>query len=125
MIRFKHKGDFSKLEKFLKRSSDGIPAMLLDRYGQAGVAALSAATPKNTGDTADGWYYRIEKEPGVLKLVFCNSNNQNGVPIAIVLQYGHATKNGGFVYGRDYINPAVQPIFDKLTEEAWEEVKRR
>lgn len=125
MIKFKHKGDFSNLEKFLGRSSDGVSITILDKYGQEGVRALSAATPKNTGKTAESWYYKTEKKNGVLKITFCNSNIQNEVPIAIILQYGHATKNGGFVQGRDYINPAIQPIFDKMTAMAWEEVKKR
>ncbi len=125
MIKFKHKGNFSNLEKFLERSADGVPMKVLDKYGHEGVRALSAATPVATGRTADSWYYKTEKKNGVLKITFCNSNIQNEVPIAIVLQYGHATKNGGWVQGRDYINPAIQPIFDKMAAMAWEEVKKR
>lgn len=125
MIRFRHKGDFSNLEKFLEHSADGVPKKVLDKYGQEGVRALSSATPKATGKTADSWYYKTEKKNGMLKIIFCNSNIQNEVPVAIVLQYGHATKNGGWVQGRDYINPAIQPIFDKMTAMAWEEVKKR
>ena len=96
----------------------------LDKYGQAGVNALQAATPVDTGLTASSWYYEITNNDGVVRITFNNSNIQNGVPIAIILQYGHATRNGGWVEGRDYINPAIQPIFDKITETAWREVTR-
>lgn len=125
MIRFRHKGNFSNLEKLLQHSADGVPMKVLDKYGQEGVSALSAATPKSTGRTAESWYYKTEKKKGVLKIIFCNSNIQNDVPIAIILQYGHATKNGGWVQGRDYINPAIQPVFDKMASMAWEEVRKR
>lgn len=125
MIKFRHKGDFSGLERFLERSADGIPMSVLDKYGQEGVRALVASTPKDTGKTAGSWYYRTERTKGMLKLVFCNSNIQNGTPIAVVLQYGHATRNGGFVQGRDYIDPALRPVFDRMAEEAWKEVKKR
>lgn len=125
MIKFRHKGDFSGLEKFLERSADGIPMSVLDKYGQEGVRALAASTPKDTGKTAGSWYYRTERTKGMLKLVFCNSNIQNGTPVAVVLQYGHATRNGGFVQGRDYIDPALRPVFDRMAEEAWKEVKKR
>lgn len=125
MIKFRHKGDFSGLERYLGRSAEGIPLSVLDKYGQEGVRALSASTPKDTGTTAGSWYYRTEKSKGVLKLIFCNSNIQNGTPVAVVIQYGHAARNGGFVQGRDYINPALRPIFDRMAQEAWEEVRKR
>lgn len=125
MIKFKHKGDFSNLEKFLERSAGGVPVRILDRYGQEGVRALSSATPKDTGKTSESWYYKTEKKNGVLKIIFCNSNIQNEVMIAIILQYGHVAKNGVWIQGRDYINPAIQPIFDKMAAMAWEEVKKR
>jgi hypothetical protein len=96
----------------------------LDRFGKEGVAALSSATPVNTGLTASSWYYEIKHEKGCSTISFHNSNIQNGVPIAIILQYGHGTNNGGWVEGRDYINPAIQPIFDKITNEAWKEVTK-
>ena len=89
-----------------------------------GVAALSSATPVDTGLTANSWHYTIENVNGYIKISFNNSNIQNGVPIAIILQYGHGTRNGGWVEGRDYINPAIQPIFDKITENAWREVTK-
>lgn len=122
MIRFKQKGDFSKLERYLKKVKETSYERLLDKYGKEGVAALSAATPVRTGETANSWYYRIREEKGKVSIDFCNSNIQNGIPIAIILQYGHGTNNGGWVEGRDYINPAIQPIFDKIAKNAWEEV---
>ena len=96
----------------------------LDKYGREGVAALSSATPVDTGLTADSWYYKVEHANGSASINFYNSNIQNGVPIAIILQYGHGTGNGGWVQGRDYINPAIQPIFDKIAENAWREVTK-
>ena len=121
-IVFKQKGDYSKVTKYLERIKRGVNIRSLDKYAAEGVKALSAATPVDTGLTAKSWYYEIEQKNGVIRISFCNSNIQNGVPIAIILQYGHGTRTGGWVEGRDYINPAIQPIFDKLTEEAWKEV---
>jgi hypothetical protein len=96
----------------------------LDEYGRKGVAALSSATPVDTGQTANSWYYKIERTNTSVSLVFCNSNVQNGVPIAIVLHYGHGTGTGGWVQGRDYINPAIQPIFDEIANNLWREVAK-
>lgn len=124
MISFRQKGDFSKTKKFLEKAKSIVHMSTFDKYGKEGVAALSSATPKNTGATANSWYYKITNENGVAKISFCNSNIQNGVPIAIILQYGHATRNGGWVQGRDYINPAIRPIFDKIAKDAWEEVTK-
>lgn len=125
MITFRQKGDFSKLTSFLERAKEGVHLGDLDKYGREGVAALSSATPVDTGLTASSWYYEIINKDGVARIIFCNSNLQNGVPIAIVLQYGHATGTGGWVEGRDYINPAVRPIFDRLANSAWKEVTKR
>lgn len=124
MIGFRHKGDFSKTTSFLKRMKENNFIKDLDKYGQKGVDALASATPVDTGLTASSWYYKIEREDGRVKLSFCNSNIQNGVPIAIILQYGHATRNGGWIEGRDYINPAIQPIFDEIANNAWREVTK-
>ena len=125
MISFKQKGDFSKLTSFLEKSKNAIKIGDLDKYGKEGVAALSSATPVESGLTANSWYYEIVNKHGTITLEFKNSNIQNGVPIAIILQYGHGTRNGGWVEGRDYINPAIQPIFDKITNDAWKEVTKR
>lgn len=124
MIRFRQKGDFSKATGFLEKAKHVVRQGLLDRYGREGVKALCSATPTDTGLTASSWYYKIVNRSGFAKITFCNSNIQNGVPIAILLQYGHGTRNGGWVEGRDYINPAIRPVFDKLANDAWEEVRK-
>lgn len=124
MITFRQKGDFSKTKKFLENAKKAVNIRDLDRIGKEGVAALAAATPVNTGLTAKSWYYEIVRKAGKVEINFHNSNIQNGVPIAILLQYGHGTRNGGYVQGRDYINPAIQPIFDRLANEAWKEVTK-
>lgn len=122
MIRIKQKGDFSKVTHYFQRVKQAAKIKDLDKYGKKGVEALSKATPVDTGKTANSWYYEIAKENGVARISFCNSNIQNGVPIAIILQYGHGTNNGGWVEGRDYINPAIQPLFDEMAKDAWKEV---
>lgn len=124
MITFKQKGDFSKLTHFLQNAKNGIAVDILDKYGREGVKALASATPKDTGKTAASWTYRIIRQKDSVSITFENSNIQNGVPIAIILQYGHATRNGGWVQGKDYINPAIRPIFDQLADEAWKEAVR-
>ena len=122
MITFKHKGDFSKVTKYLERARKGVNINSLHQYGRAGVAALASATPIDTGLTASSWSYELSQANGVVRITFSNSNIQNGIPIAIILQYGHGTGTGGWVEGRDYINPAIQPIFDRIAEDAWKEV---
>ena len=124
MIKIRQKGDFKKLTSFLEKAKEGFDIGILDKYGKKGAAALSSATPIDTGLTASSWFYKIENKNGVAKIEFHNSNIQNGVPIAVILQYGHGTKNGGYVVGRDYINPAIQPVFDELAKNAWKEVTR-
>lgn len=124
MIVFRQKGDFSKTRRYLERSKTAIRLSDLDRYGRQGVAALASATPVDSGLTANSWEYTIENRNGVVKISFTNSNIQNGVPIAVILQYGHATGTGGWVQGRDYINPAIQPIFDEIVNNAWREVTK-
>ena len=124
MITFRQRGDFSKLTNFMERAKEAVHLGNLDKYGQEGVAALASATPVDTGQTANSWHYKIEQKNGSVSIGFYNTNIQNGVPIAIILQYGHATRNGGWVQGRDYINPAIQPIFDQIAEYAWKEVTR-
>ena len=122
MIKIRQKGDYSKVTRYLERVKKGVNIRNLDKYGREGVAALASSTPVRTGLTANSWYYEINNKNGVITISFSNSNIQNGVPIAIILQYGHATRNGGWVEGRDYINPAIQPIFDEITKNAWKEV---
>ncbi len=123
-ITFTSKGDFSNTFRFLEKAKQAARIKILDRYGREGVEALRDATPIDSGLTANSWYYEIERKHNSITISFNNSNIQNGVPIAIILQYGHGTRNGGWVEGRDYINPAIQPIFDKMADKAWEEVTR-
>ena len=118
MITIKQKGDFKNTEKFLKNKKR-ININILDKYGKIGVEALKKNTPVDTGITSNSWYYEIENQNGKVTLNFYNSNVKNNVNIAIIIQYGHGTKNGGWVDGRDYINPAVQPVFDKILNDVW------
>lgn len=124
MISFRQKGDFSKLTRFLERAKEAVHIGDLDKFGKEGVAALASATPVDSGETANSWYYKITNRKGSVTISFHNSNIQNGVSIAVILQYGHGTRNGGWVQGRDYINPAIQPIFDKIANNAWKEVTK-
>ena len=124
MISFRHKGDFSKLSRYLEKAKNVVHLGDLDKYGRAGVAALASATPVDSGLTASSWSYEIVRAKGSITINFNNSNIRNGVPIAVILQYGHGTGTGGWVEGRDYINPAIQPIFDKIANDAWREVTK-
>lgn len=120
------KGKFSKTEKFFDTIADAIRRVDLEKYGKMGVNALKEATPKDSGNTANSWFYVITHDEinKTYDISWYNSNIADGwYPIAIMLQYGHATNNGGYVKGRDYINPALQPIFDKIAQDAWKEVK--
>lgn len=122
MISFKQKGDFSKTEKFLKKSLGRDYRSVLEKYARQGVVALSAATPVDTGLTASSWSYEIIQNESGISVEWHNSNINRGVNIALILQYGHGTRNGGYVVGRDYINPALRPIFDDMANAAWREV---
>lgn len=124
MISFRHKGDFQKLTNYFVQVDKKVKNIDLDQFGKEGVAALASATPVDTGLTANCWYYEIERVRGGASLTFYNSNVHRGINIAIILQYGHGTGTGGWVQGRDYINPAIQPIFDKIAENAWKEVTK-
>ena len=124
MITFRQKGDFSKVTHYFEKLKETAKLGVLDKYGREGVAALASATPTETGLTASSWSYTIERQNGSVAIVFEKSNINKGVPIAIILQYGHGTGTGGWVQGRDYINPAIQPIFDKMADEAWKEVTK-
>lgn len=122
MISFKSKGNFNKTEKFLKKSLGRDYLKVLDKYGRIGVDALSSATPIDSGLTAVSWSYEIVQNDDSISIVWNNSNVVSGVNIAVILQYGHATRNGGWVEGRDYINPALRTIFEELANAAWKEV---
>lgn len=122
LIEVKSKGNFKKTYSFLEKIKEGFDIGLLDKYGKMGVEALEMTTPMDTGLTAASWYYQIERDGKNVSLQFLNSNIQNGIPIAIILQYGHATRNGHYIEGIDYINPALRPVFEKLAAEAWKEL---
>lgn len=122
MIVLSSKGDFSKATRYFERLKETAKLGVLDKYGREGVAALSSATPIETGLTANSWTYKIQLSESSASIEFHNSNINNGVPIAIILQYGHGTGTGGWVEGRDYINPAIRPVFDKIVEDLWKEV---
>lgn len=124
MITFRHKGNFSKTRRYLERVKEAINLGFFDKYGREGVAALESATPVESGETAAAWDYQIDHGRESITLSFTNSHVNQGVPIAIILQYGHGTGTGGWVQGRDYINPAIQPIFDKIANDAWREVTK-
>lgn len=124
VVMFRQKGDFKRTSDFLKRANRLNLDAILNQYGQEGVEALRAATPKDTGTTANSWSYAVHKGTCSITITWSNSNIVDGVPIAVILQYGHGTRNGGYVQGTDYINPAMKPIFDKIAQRAWEEVKR-
>lgn len=123
-IEFKHKGDFSKTNKYFDRVKNAAKTNIFEKYGKRGVQALSSETPNDSGKTANSWYYEINQSKEATVISFYNSNINKGVPIAIILQYGHGTGTGGWVEGRDYINPAIQPIFDQMAEEIWKEVTK-
>lgn len=121
-ISVSSKGNWEKTTKLLERTSkQSIKMDVLRQYGELGVQSLAINTPVDTGETATSWYYTISNQNGKWKISFMNRNIVNGVPIAIILQYGHATRNGGWVEGRDYINPALRPIFDGMANKAWKE----
>lgn len=122
MITFQQKGDFSKTTKFFEKLLNVVKLGELDRYGRQGVEALASATPKDTGRTAESWKYEIVRDRESATIRWYNTNENNGVNIAVILQYGHGTRNGGYVRGRDYINPAIQPVFDEIAETAWKEI---
>ena len=121
-ISFKSHGDLKKTSEYFKKAKEIAKRIDFDKYGQAGVDALQAATPRDTGLTALSWYYQIRKNRDRISIEFYNSNVNQGVPIAIILQYGHGTLGGGYVAGRDYINPVIRHIFDDLANNAWKEV---
>lgn len=122
MVSVKTKGDHDKTTKFLRSASFKNPTAILERYGQLGVERLMEATPRATGLTANSWYYEVVKGDGQYYLNFGNSNVQNGLRVAVILDVGHGTGNGGYVRGRDYIDPAIRPIFEQIAAAAWKEV---
>lgn len=124
MISISSKGNFKKTDKFFKDMTSLQYKSILDKYGREGVNALMEATPKDSGETANCWTYKISKTKNGKIITWSNTNVINGVSIAILIQYGHATRNGGCVQGRDFINPAIRPIFDKISNDIWKEVTK-
>ena len=124
MIKFVHKGSFKNTEAFLNRNKNMEIRDILDRYGREGVEALKANTPIDSGKTADSWGYEIVEDSKGYRIYWTNTHFNKGVNIAILIQYGHGTGTGGYVEGRDFINPAIRPIFDNMAESAWKEVTR-
>lgn len=123
-IKITVKGDWKKTDKFLERIKNLFKLGVFDKYGRAGVNALQSATPKDSGRTANSWSYKINRSSGKVSIVWSNSNINKGVNIAVILQYGHGTGTGGYVSGRDYINPAMRSIFDNMADELWREVTK-
>jgi hypothetical protein len=122
LIRFKHRGDLSKTEKFLKHARDAKLRPILEKYAREGIQILASATPKDTGITSDSWDFEIVIKRTGFSIHWTNNALADGVPIVILLQYGHGTRSGTFVEGRDFINPATRPLFDKIAENVWKEV---
>lgn len=121
-VKFEVSGGFTKTERFLNRMKRREYLNVLDEFGRDGVQALRNATPVDSGATAEAWDYEIKRTRNYTEIVWTNSNINDGVPIAVILQYGHGTGTGGYVQGRDYINPVIRPIFDKIAEKAWKVV---
>lgn len=122
MFKISHKGNFEKTTRFLNGALRLKAQKILERYARAGVAALASATPYDTGGTANAWGYRVSVSSRGYSIAWTNSNSNDGVPIAILLQYGHATRSGGYVQGRDFINPAIRPIFDQISSSISQEI---
>lgn len=122
MITFKHRGNFDLTEKFFRGLKDKKYRPIFEKYGREGIRVLSSATPKDSGLTANSWDYQILTKRNGFDIYWTNSNMVDGIPIVILLQYGHGTKSGSFVEGKDFINPAIKPIFDKIAENLWKEV---
>ena len=122
MIHVSVKGDFKKTNSFLERAANLFKLGILDKYGRRGVDALRAATPVDTGETANSWYYRIVRNKRGTAIEWLNSSTNEGIPIVILLQYGHGFEGGGYYEGVDFINPAMRPEFEQIAEEAWREL---
>ena len=122
MIEYNVKGDWKKTNSFLERALEICKLGILDKYGQRGVDALKNATPRDSGETADSWYYRISHSRYGARIEWLNSSQNEGIPIVILLQYGHGYQNGEYYEGVDFINPALRPVFDSIAEDAWREL---
>lgn len=123
MISTQSSGSLKKTTDFLQGLKSGRIFDGLDRFGRLGVEALANATPRESGETANSWFYQVVRKPGQVVVEWHNTHIVDGAPIAILIQYGHGTGTGGYVQGRDYINPAIRPIFDQIAQDVWEKVK--
>lgn len=123
-IEFTQKGSFNNTERYLARLKSAQLYAVLNKYGAMGVGVLANATPRDSGRTAESWSYTIVQRSGYYSIRWTNSHIEDGVPIAVILQYGHGTGTGGYVHGRDYIMPAIRPIFDQMANDAWREVTK-
>ena len=124
-IKFKQKGNFSRTEMFFERCKNLFKIGVLDQYGREGVNALAMATPVDSGITASSWRYKVTNTKGSVSIEWYNdSETKTGIPIVVLIQYGHGTRNGGYVRGNDFINPAMKPIFDKIADALWKEVTK-
>ena len=122
MIGRSSSGSFAKTTKFLETLQSGKIFHNLEHYGRVGVDALSRATPLETGKAANSWTYQVTRSKGRVSIFWVNTNVEGGVNVAVILQYGHGTGTGGYVQGRDYINPAIRPVFDKILDDVWRQV---
>lgn len=125
-IKVSSSGDFSKTYKYLNKLAEFKKKKLmsiLNKHGTEGVRKLKEATPIDTGETASKWRYEIQEKGDTVKLVFINDAQNDGIPIVVLIQYGHGTGTGGYVPPRDFINPAIGPILKKISEDAWKEVR--
>lgn len=124
MITIESQGDWKMTRNWFDRMTKLDLALIMNQFGREGAAALASATPSRTGATAKSWSYEVKRTGNNWKITWTNSNVNKGANIAVLIQYGHGTRNGGYVVGRDYINPAIRPIFDKIAEKAWKEVTK-
>lgn len=124
-VKVKNGGKYSKIGKYLSKIQKPVDKNLLEKYGAIGVDQLRIATPVDTGETANSWYYTISEANGVYKIKFCNSNNARYIPVVILIQYGHMTGNGAWIEGIDFINPAIKPVFERIKNDVWKEVTSR
>ena len=124
MITIESQGDWKLTRNWFDKMTKLDLSLIMNQFGKEGVSALKSATPSRSGETAASWNYEVTRTGNSWKITWTNSHVNNGVNIAVILQYGHGTRNGGYVVGRDYINPAIRPVFDKITKKAWKEVTK-
>lgn len=124
MITIESEGEWKMTRNWFDRMTKLDLALIMNQFGKEGVSALASATPSKSGLTSKSWNYEVTRKGNNWKITWTNSNVNKGANIAVLIQYGHGTRNGGYVVGRDYINPAIRPVFDKIAKQAWKEVTR-